>query len=555
MNKHILKAIFCAAMALPVFTSCELDQFPTDSLTEKESWKSYSDAVNQYNGLLAMLRADIGGANAYVGDVQTDLFNQRLTSSSLSKINNWTFTGSQFDGDVVWANNYSVILQANFILQNIGKFEADESLNAKQQANIANIKATAYFARAYAYASMLPYYCKDYEPATATQEMGLPIVEEVSSEARPARATLKETCDTIINYMNSADQEFAKVEAYNKTVKTTDKIVNGTSVPSADAVTALRARHYLYMHKYDEAITEAEKIKEVYNLSRGLDNMMGLWFLDQGSEIIYQPTQTEDEIANTYGIYLSFNITMENLETVLNGMNPDYIPTKNLIDLYSNNDIRRTLYFSHKVDGVNSMILFMNDTNGGYGYMETGPEGLPVDITSTNGQAVDGVIFTKFAGNPTLRKQGLWYSEIYNMSKAFRSAEAYLIIAEASLRLGDEDRARDELNELRDARFDNYTNDETNTDFIREDVTGEALEKVMEDEWTREFVGEGYRFACLKRWHKGFKRTPQPFDAPVLVATGGVQTLQVDANNVRFTWPIPQQDMQANKNLEQNEGY
>ena len=56
-------------MALPVFTSCELDQFPTDSLTEKESWKSYSDAVNQYNGLLATLRADIGGANAYVGDV------------------------------------------------------------------------------------------------------------------------------------------------------------------------------------------------------------------------------------------------------------------------------------------------------------------------------------------------------------------------------------------------------------------------------------------------------------------------------------------------------
>ena len=554
MNKHILKAIFCAAMALPVFTSCELDQFPTDSLTEKESWKSYSDAVNQYNGLLAMLRADIGGANAYVGDVQTDLFNQRLTSSNLSKINNWTFTGSQFDGDVVWTNNYSVILQANFILQNIGKFESDESLNAKQQANIANIKATAYFARAYAYASMLPYYCKDYEPATAGQEMGLPIVEEVSSEARPARATLKETCDTIINYMNSADQEFAKVEAYNKTAKTTDKIVNGTSVPSADAVTALRARHYLYMHKYDEAITEAEKIKEVYNLSSGLKNMMGLWFLDQGSEIIYQPAQTEDEVTNTYGIYLSFNLTMENLETVLNGVNPDYIPTKNLIDLYSNNDIRRTLYFSHKVDGVNSMLLFLG-TASGYEYTEIGSEGLPVDITSTNGQAVDGVIFTKFAGNPTLRKKGYWDSEIYNMSKAFRSSEAYLIIAEASLRLGDEDRAREELNELREARFDNYTDDEANTDFIREDVTGEALEKVMEDEWTREFVGEGYRFACLKRWHKGFKRTPQPFDAPVLVATGGVQTLQVDANNVRFTWPIPQQDMQANKNLEQNEGY
>lgn len=548
-------------MALPVFTSCELDQYPTDSLTEGQSWQSYNDAVNQYNGLLAALRSDVGGANAYVGDVQTDLFNQRLTSSVLSDINDWSFTGSQFSGDAIWANNYAVILQANFILQNIGKFESDESLTDRQQANIANIKATAYFARAYAYSSMLPYYCKDYEPETANNELGLPIVEEVNSEARPARATLQATCDSVIKYMDYADQEFAKVDAYNKTAGSSLRIAATTTAPNADAVTALRARHYLYMHKFDEAITEAEKIKEAYPLSSGMNNLMGLWFLDQGNEIIYQPVQTADEVTNTYGLYLSFNIVTENLEQDLRGMNPNYIPTKNLIDLYSNNDLRRTLYFSHKVkdeygvsatDSVNSMILFLG-TASSYGYTEIGAEGLPADIISTNGTTVDGVVFTKFAGNPTLRKQGYWYSEIYNMSKAFRSAEAYLIIAEASLRKAnrDEARAREELNDLRVARYDGYTE----ADEIKDDVTGEALDKVMQDEWTREFVGEGYRFPCLKRWHQGFQRTPQHFDAPVLVATGGVQTLKVDANNIRFTWPIPQQDTQANKNLKQNEGY
>lgn len=555
MNKHILKAIFCAAMALPVFTSCELDQFPTDSLTEKESWKSYSDAVNQYNGLLAALRADIGGANAYVGDVQTDLFNQRLTSSQLSDINDWSFTGSQFSGDVVWANNYAVILQANFILQNIGKFDNDESLTARQRANIANIKATSYFARAYAYSSMLPYYCKDYEPETAKQELGLPIVEEVSSEARPSRATLQETCDTIIHYMDCAKQEFDKVGEYNKTATSSNKITATTAVPDSDAVTALRARHYLYMHKYAEAIKEAEKIQESYPLVQGNDNLLELWLFDSGNEIVYQPVQTPDEVTNTYGIYLSFNIVMENLTQDLKGMNPDYIPTQNLLDLYSNNDYRRSIYFSHKTNGENSMYIAPG-TPSGYGLNDLyGDAGYTTDIISTSGQTVDGVIFTKFAGNPLLRKQGYWFSEIYNMSKAFRSAEAYLIIAEASIRLGDEEKAREELNLLRESRFDHYSDSEDNTDFIREDVTGEALEKVMEDEWTREFVGEGYRFACLKRWHKGFQRTPQHFDAPVLVATGGVQTLKVNANNIRFTWPIPQQDMQSNKNLKQNEGY
>ena len=150
MNKYILKAIFCSVLAAPVLTSCELDQFPTDSLTEEAAWESYTDATNQYRGLLSVLRSDVGGSNAYVSDVQMDLFNQRLTSAVLGKMNDWTFTGSQFDGDGIWANNYSVLLQANDVLAHIGKFEADATLTAKQQANIANIKATAFFARAYA---------------------------------------------------------------------------------------------------------------------------------------------------------------------------------------------------------------------------------------------------------------------------------------------------------------------------------------------------------------------------------------------------------------------
>ena len=85
MNKYILKAIFCSALALPLFTSCELDQLPTDSLTDQESWKTYNDATNQYNGLLAILRSDISGSNAYLTDVMSDLFNQRLTSASYSQ--------------------------------------------------------------------------------------------------------------------------------------------------------------------------------------------------------------------------------------------------------------------------------------------------------------------------------------------------------------------------------------------------------------------------------------------------------------------------------------
>ena len=553
MKKHIIKALCCTLLALPALTSCELDQFPSDSLTDEESWKSYTDATNQYNGLMAQLRSDVGGANAYISDVMTDLFNQRMTSMTLQKEHTWSFTGSDFSGDVIYANNYSVVLQANYILNNIDRVEnGTTQLTAMQQANLDNIKASAYFARAYAYSNLVTRYCKDYEPETAAQELGLPIVQTVSSEARPERATLQATCDSIEKDMDRAQLYFDKVDQYNATLtgsNASTKAIN-TDIyhPNASALTALRARFYLYEHRFDEAINEAYIIVGDYPLATGLDQVQDLWLFDSASEIIYEPEQTQDEITNTYGIYLTFNITTQNLETYLNGMSPDFLPTHGLVNLYESDDYRRKVYFSHKYSGYNSFYVSL-ESGGRYGVVELVQMGYPADIAGTNGKTEDGVIFTKFSGNAMLRKQGLWYSEIYNMSKAFRSAEAYLIIAEASLRKAapDEAEARDMLNQLREAR---------GASPIADDVTGDALVKEMQDEWTREFVGEGFRLDCLKRWHQGFKRlTPQRFNNPVLVNVNGYQNLQIDANDKRFVWPIPQQDMQANPNLKQNEGY
>lgn len=559
MNKYILKAIFCSALALPLFTSCELDQLPTDSLTDKESWKTYNDATNQYNGLLAILRSDISGSNAYLTDVMSDLFNQRLTSASYGQEHSWRFTGSQFGGDAIWANNYSVILQANFILQNIGKFENSSTLSDQQKANIYNIKATAYFARAYAYSRMVTRYCKDYEPETAANELGLPIVETVSSEAKPARASLQTTCDTIEANLNHAMTYFDKVAEYNEGVKPTARIESSIYKPNADCVTALRARFYLYEHKFDQAIEEAETIRNTYSLASGSREMLNLWILDEGSEIIYEPLQTPDELSGSYGIFLSYNLVTSDLSnTEFKGMNPDFLPTKGLVDLYSDQDVRRKVYFSYPKDGYNTFNLGFG-TQSGYQLLTFDQLlGVSADISTTSGDTESGVVFTKYVGNPTLRKQNVWYAQNYNMTKAFRASEAYLIIAEANLRKAnpDEAAARDALNELRINRYVGETDYNESADYIGDNVTGAALVKVMQDEWTREFVGEGFRLDNLKRWHLGFKRmAAQQFQNPVLVSTPGWQDLEVEANNIRFTWPIPQQETQANKNIKQNEGY
>ena len=66
MNKYLIKYALCALLAVPVMTSCELDQMPEDALGFEQSWSTFERAKKQYVGLQARLRSVSGGACAYV---------------------------------------------------------------------------------------------------------------------------------------------------------------------------------------------------------------------------------------------------------------------------------------------------------------------------------------------------------------------------------------------------------------------------------------------------------------------------------------------------------
>ena len=62
--------------------------------------------------------------------------------------------------------------------------------------------------------------------------------------------------------------------------------------------------------------------------------------------------------------------------------------------------------------------------------------------------------------------------------------------------------------------------------------------------------------ACLKRWGDGFTRVKPDVLAADALAVGS--SLSVRANDHRFTWPIPQIEIQNNTEMteeDQNEGY
>lgn len=485
MNKYIYKTLILSALALPVLTSCELDQVPDNSLPTEETWQKVSDAENYYVGLKALLRGNTGGSQFVVPEVQSDLFNARAGAALLNQTHSWSFTSGAFDGDGIWAGSYNMISNANNVINNIGNIKVEAG--SDDEATLRMIKGTAYFTRAYSYSVLVPRYCENYDAAKAGEQLGLPLVYTVNVAEKPSRSSLADTYKQI-----KADIDSARVLLADANL--------GIDAPNIDAVNALDARVSLYMNDYDNAIAKAKEIIDAgnYPLETSADELQALWTNDESTETIYQPTVTVDELNSSLNTYYTED------DEPNEAKNPYYFPTKGLMDLYGITDWRKDIYFTQA-------------------------------LLSANGQLNEGYYFSKFPGNPSFLSKGK-----YNMVKVFRSAELYLIAAEASYKKNGT--GADYLNELRTHRGLEATN-----------ATGADLWREIQEEWTREYAGEGVRLNNLKRWGLGFTRMePQQFQNPMLITTPGYTDLKVEASNYKFIWEIPHNDLQANPNLEHN---
>ncbi|NRR90393.1 RagB/SusD family nutrient uptake outer membrane protein [Winogradskyella undariae] len=128
-----------------------------------------------------------------------------------------------------------------------------------------------------------------------------------------------------------------------------------------------------------------------------------------------------------------------------------------------------------------------------------------------------------------------------NDLKEFRVAEQYLIRAEAYAQSTQLGLAAADYNALRTTRISSYT-DESFTN-----VT-DAMSKIL-DERFRELAFEGHRFLDLKRTGTDLVRDNS--DCSILAA----DACSMLNSNYLFTLPIPQDEIFANSNMIQNDGY
>ena len=468
--------------------SCDLDKTPYDSITTENSWQTVSDAVKFENGIYSLFKGINGGIYTYTADYQSDLFNATISFGNRGgDIYSWNFSSSQYDVEDIWQGNYTCINNCNNIINNIDQIVA-ESDNDK--ATLSKIRGEAYLMRAICYHTLAVRFAKDYEPSNATTDLGLPLVLEFNVSAKPSRSTLSETYNQIKSDISDARKYLTVVGTAN------------ASYFNVDVIDAFESRVDLYLHNYAEAITLADKVIAKYPLISNVNDFKGMWLNDSGSEVIFQPYQSVDERVNEMPYYLSYS-------TGSKAYAPDFVPSKWVLDLYDSNDIRKSSYF------LNSK------------------------ITCTDVSVTDVYMLYKFPGNPALKTTAYQY---YNMQKIFRSAECYLIAAEAAYGLGGKDDvALEYLNTLKGKRNAPTLNN----------LTGTALFAEIKNEWIREFVGEGQRLNDLKRWHDGFTRHDNQ-NSSIIMQGAIYNTLSVQSDSPKFVWEIPANDLSSNKNLQPN---
>jgi hypothetical protein len=122
----------------------------------------------------------------------------------------------------------------------------------------------------------------------------------------------------------------------------------------------------------------------------------------------------------------------------------------------------------------------------------------------------------------------------------FRTGEMYLILAEALAENNDAPSGADALNELRAARITGYTTEA----FANKDT----LIRAVYTERFKELAFEGHRFFDLRRRNLPVSRLPED-------AINALGAMLLQSTDTRYTFPIPDAEIMANKNMSQNSNY
>lgn len=505
--KQIKTYILSLAMLFCV-TAC-LDKYPEDAVLEHEAITTVDAADQAVIGIYSafLSPALYSGYLTLLPDIQADfVYAVNGYSNVYGNVWRWDILATNSEIESVYGALYDVIGRCNFLLDNAETLKAkltdDDELDRLDQ-----YCGEAYFARALAYSELVKMFCKSYESdEEAKEELGVVLTTSYYEKPVIKRASLYDSYQLIINDLEHAGELLALDDDYDPSL---DGVLYNSTYFSEYTVYALRARVALYMKDYEAAVEYSSKVIDsdyftlssaVTEYSSGLSYYQYMWSSDNSTEVIWKVGFTSTNYGGALGTVF-FNYDYSSFK-------PDYVPAKWVLDLYSSYDMRYSTFFQEYTTGYS--------------------------------HGLSWPLLIKYWGNTDLYSAAQLLNT--SMPKVFRLSEQYLIRAEAYCNLSSPNysKASKDISKLRTARIYNYGGSTA--------MTADNAMDIIEEERVKELYMEGFRLTDLKRWHKGFERTPQS------QSLSNGSSLKIEADDPLFVWPIPQHELESpGADIEPNE--
>lgn len=372
------------------------------------------------------------------------------------------YAGTQFNSNYgLYTGWYEVIKDCNIIAENMADKDSDEAWLLLAAAR--GMKGVCYY-------NLLRNYCKAYDPATASEDPGLCIVDHFAMDEAPARSDLETTVRFVISTLkSSADMH----------------VTDAKYMFTEDVADAYLAKAYFWGEQWQNALDICEDLALKYPIlnMQDFETMISSEYEKTSGVIVRSRINDNSTVSSS-----TYRQAVSDIRSrPLNG---------DLVRLYSQQDIRRRLYF------------------------DSDRKNLKIPVARV------------------------------------REGEIYLMMAECYAHLGNEGEALRVLNEIRANRIENYVPYTMETlpevdgsAVITCDATGAPLTKLMQailNERRMEMYLEG------DRWFE-LKRNGSPSFWVITDQIGIFQKYTTEP--YMYTFPINKDDVDLKDYIIQNEGY
>ena len=551
MNKYI-KLIIGAFIFGCISCSDYLEKYPLDKPSDATFYSTESELTMAINGMYfkSMYFQQAASPLNLILDCASDIGWDRDQGSDLQLLGEGLHVPTNETFNKIWFNCYTVINQCNMLLANMHKAQSvtDPKIHAR-------IEGEARFFRAYHYHLLVNFFGN------------IPLLTEPQSITdKPTQTDRNQVSDFILNEL----EEATKLLPVQHTGDDIGRVTQGCAL-------SIKAREALFSEKWDIAAEASKRIIEsgVYSLEPNYNNLFNKQNKQSKEAIFFVQYSRVNQ--QTHGV-------PGNLFSRMASGYSNKVPAQSLVDSYYCTDglpiNESSLYnaaapFKNRDLRLEATIVVPGSTFQGYQF-ETHPDSLECwDYNVTPAVRRNNQDVT----NPYATFSGYCWRKYTDEEQTFRlKSELNIILiryAEVLLMYAE---AVNELGRMDDLGYEalKLVRERAQMPAIKSD-TQENIRKLIRQERKVEFAMEGLRFFDIRRWKiaesvmngKLYGRPVRDYQ-PNYIPTfdqNGMPQYDAYAGALRsfdnrtfnpdrdYLFPIPQKELDINKNLKQNPNY